>query len=281
MLSSYLCLLPLDFADLQLSTVGIHAFIQFVVVDTKFWFLIFYYISYLMNALCIIFNTWTLQMVKVVSEAFLFWDVFWLSVHCFLLHLTNPWFHLRYTGMNGLDLCVVECKNRRLYGLTWFFFFRHRSVPPLGAIASTLLCQLLIYLSVNNLLIWLFATPLNVNCYICTHSHGLEVFKFMKVRLLILRSWWLLSYVGCYGFCIVMSHSENWWLLFNCFWFSFSNKKTQAALGRPCLWHLCKYATFTVFFLGVKIHLLSGRDITTLKAYNWRTEKWNIFTQGF
>jgi hypothetical protein len=57
-------------------------------------------------------------MFKVVSEAFLFWDVFWFSVHCFLLHFTHTWFHLRYTGLNGLDLCVVECKNCRLYGLT-------------------------------------------------------------------------------------------------------------------------------------------------------------------
>jgi hypothetical protein len=85
----------LDFTNSLLSTLGIHASIQFIVVDG---------LTLVLSYECIIFNTWTLQLFKVVSEAFLVLGPFLVLSPCFVLHLTHMCSHLRYTGMNGVDL---------------------------------------------------------------------------------------------------------------------------------------------------------------------------------
>jgi hypothetical protein len=85
---------PLDFTNSLLSTVGIHASIQFIVVDG---------LTLVLSYECIIFNTWTLQMVKVVSEAFLVLGPF-LVLSPWLCVAFNPYVLPFEIGMNGVDL---------------------------------------------------------------------------------------------------------------------------------------------------------------------------------
>ena len=95
----------LDFTDSLLSTVGIHASIQFIVVDG---------LTLVLSYECIIFNTWTLQMVKVVSEAFLVLEPF-LVLSPRLCVAFNP--YVLPFEMHRHEWCrsFVGRKNCRLY----------------------------------------------------------------------------------------------------------------------------------------------------------------------
>lgn len=144
----------------------------------KLWFRIFYYICSLMKALHL--TNEPCNCLRLFSKHSCSGTVLWFFFHCCLWYLTHVDTVMRYAGMNGLNFCMVEGENCRLY-------FRHICVLPFEILPRLFFCESpllpagwVFYFSVYSLCIWLFDTLLNVDSYILyTHTYGLEVFKFL------------------------------------------------------------------------------------------------------
>lgn len=146
---------------------------------------------------------------------------------------------MRYGDMNGLNLCIVEGENCKLYGPVIMWNNCHCIQHICSAFWAIAYCVLLwtvtpllherwmIYFSANNLCFWLFDKPLYVDTYIYTHMHmdwkylnfssKLKVSLENLTRFMIIRSWWLLFWLVF----LIMKIAE----CCNCFWCWCSRKK--------------------------------------------------------
>lgn len=222
----------------------------------KLWFRNFYYICSLMKALHL--TNKPCNCLRLFSKHSCSGTVLWFFFHCCLWYLTHVDTVMRHAGMNGLNFCMVEGENCRLYGpvIKWNKFF---------IIFDIAVFCLLKYCLVSSFV--------NHHCFL---QDGCSIFQFtvcvfgslIRFLMLILTFYTLIHMDWKYlNFCSKFV-SYLWRILkaswfqevddFNVSWFFAYWKlqivlfvsdfdvagKCRAGLRQPCSWHLCKYAIY-------------------------------------